>query len=479
MARTKASAVKSFVSDSFTNFLAKIGIGTNNISTGAGYSFNFLTRLRIQLEAAYRGSWLVGAAVDMPAEDMTRAGIDFETTLPPEDIAVMQAGLLDLQVWKRIEDLIRWSRLFGGAIGVILIDGQDPKTPLRLETIKKDQFKGLLVLDRWQLQPALGQLVTDLGPDLGLPKFYSIVADAQAMPGMKVHYTRVIRMEGIELPYYQRLAENLWGESVIERIHDRLVAFDSATVGAGQLVYKAHLRTYKVENLRDIIAAGGKALDGLVKQIQMMRLYQSNEGITLMDAKDEFEAHQYTFTGLDSVLIQFGQQISGALQVPLVRLFGQSPAGLNSTGESDLRTYYDHINKQQESKLRRPLNVVLDVLARSKLGRPLPPGFTYTFRSLWQNTETEKADIGNKVTSSVTQAYESGLISQQTALKELRQGSHASGLWSNITNEDIEAADDTVPTMEEAVKMAQGVTEEDGDEDGSGEDKDKPKDDKP
>ena len=150
----------------------------------------------------------------------------------------------------------------------------------------------------------------------------------------------------------QRIAENGWGQSVLERLWDRLIAFDSVTQGAAQLVYKAHLRTYAVEGLREIIGIGGKALDGLVKQIEMIRMYQSNEGMTLMDSKDKFEAHQYSFSGLSDMMLQFGQQISGALGIPLTRLFGQSPAGLNSTGESDIRMYYDNVKQEQERRLR-------------------------------------------------------------------------------------------------------------------------------
>lgn len=463
MAKRKPTVDKSArgqTTDSFTNFSAKLGWGVGNQFSNSRYDFDFLTRQRIQLEAAYRTSWLVGAAVDMPAEDMTRAGIELETTLAPDKLEKLQAALLDLQVWSRLAETLKWSRLFGGALGVLLIDGQDVSKPLKLDSIGKDQFKGLLVLDRWMVMPSLNNLVTDMGATMGLPKYYNVVADAMALPGMKIHHSRVIRFEGIELPYYQRLNENLWGESVIERIHDRLIAFDSTSQGAAQLVYKAHLRTYKVEQLREIIAAGGKALEALVQQIQFIRMYQSNEGLTLMDGKDEFEAHSYTFSGLSDLMLQFGQQISGALQIPLVRLFGQSPAGLNSTGESDLRTYYDNINKQQEAKLRRPLNVLLDVIARSTLGTALPEGFKFRFKPLWQTTDTERADIGQKNTASVVQAYDSGLVTADVALRELRQASSHSGLWSNISDEDIAEAENMPPKLTD--KPAPNADEETG-----------------
>jgi hypothetical protein len=92
------------------------------------------------------------------------------------------------------------------------------------------------------VEPSLEDLVTDLAsPDLGKPKFYDVTADACALPRMRIHHTRCIRFEGIHLPYNQRIAENLWGLSVIERIYDRLTAYDSATSGAAQLMYRAEI----------------------------------------------------------------------------------------------------------------------------------------------------------------------------------------------------------------------------------------------
>jgi hypothetical protein len=66
-------------------------------------------------------------------------------------------------------------------------------------------------------------------------------------------------IDGIELPYWQKMAENYWGLSVIEPLYDRLIAFDSTSQGAAQLVYRAHLRTLYIEKLRELIAFGGEA----------------------------------------------------------------------------------------------------------------------------------------------------------------------------------------------------------------------------
>lgn len=434
-----------FTKDSFQNFAARVGLGFGNQHDQSGYGFNFLSRQRLKLEAMYRSSWVVGQVVDVVADDMTRKGVKLNGLSTPKDSEMIDQEMDRLQVWDKLNKNIKWSRLYGGSLAVMMIDGQNVSTPLNPNTIGKGQFKGLMVLDRWMVQPTLEDLVTEMGPDYGKPKYYDVITDSVGLCNQRIHYSRVIRMDGVELPYWQSITENLWGQSVIERLEDRLTIFDSATLGAGQLVYKAHLRTYKVKKLREIIAAGGKFYDALVKQIQEIRMWQSNEGMTLMDADDAFETHQYSFTGLDNLLLQFGQQISGATGIPLVRLFGQSPAGLNATGESDLANYYDNINQQQEGRLRTPLQVLYAVLHMSVLGKPLPDSFSFKFASLWQLDDEKKANVAKGVTDAVLAAEESGLIKRSTALKELRQSSEVTGVFSHITDEEIKEADDEDP----------------------------------
>lgn len=434
-----------FTADGFQNFAARLGLGAGSQQDQSTYGFDFLSRDRLKLEAMYRSSWIVGQVVDVVAEDMTREGINIRGLDDPKDAELIQAKLDELEIWNEITNVIKWGRLYGGAIAVMLVDGQNVSTPLNIDTVSKDQFKGLMVLDRWLVQPTLQDLVTEYGPDFGMPKYYDVIADSLGLSNQRIHYSRIIRFDGVDLPYWQRIAENLWGQSVIERLLDRLVAFDSTTTGIAQLVYKAHLRTYKVKGLRSIIAAGGKALDGLIKQMEHIRLWQSNEGMTLMDSEDEFEAHSYSFSGLDAVLLQFGQQLSGASQIPLVRLFGQSPAGMNATGESDLSNYYDNINQQQERRMRTGLGKLLKIVSLSALGKKLPDSFNFDFASLWQMDDVQKADVATKITDAVCKAEDQGLITQKTALKELRQSSEITGIFSNITDDDIEAANDDPP----------------------------------
>lgn len=439
--------------DSFQNLAANLGVDVQNLMSASSYSFNPVSRIRTLMEFAHRGSWVVGQVVDIIAEDMTRAGATMTGDVDPEDMRKIEEYAEEIELWAGICNTIKWARLYGGCLGVHMVDGANVATPLNIDRIGKKQYRGILPLDMWTLQPDLTNMVTELGPNVGKPKFYKVFDPAPAYRGKSIHYTRGVRAIGIELPYWQATYENWWGISVVERLYDRLLAFDSTTQGAAQLVFKAHLRVMKINGLRQATAAGGQSVQGLAAQLRFMAQTQSNEGMSVLDMEDDFVATSYSFTGLSDVLLQFGQQISGATGIPLVRLFGQSPAGLNSTGESDLRMYYDGIASRQNLMLRKCVISAYRMIAAS-LGIKLPEGFGIKFNPLWLTSDKDKSEIAASTTDTVIKAEEAGIISPATAMKELKQSSDVTGVFTNISDEDISAMED-VPPQPEDVEVAE------------------------
>lgn len=435
--------------DGFDNFLSRVGLRNNNTLSAGTYTFNLLTRNRVKLEESYRGSWIVGAVIDSVAEDMTRAGVMITTNEGDKDIKDLKNAMSRLQLGQSFCDLVKWGRLYGGALGVIQVQGQNMSTPLNLDTVAKDQFQGVVVYDRWQLNPVMEDLI-DSGPDMGLPQYYDIVNDPRAMEPsaptstgqVRVHHSRCIRNVGIKLPYFQAITEMMWGESVLERLWDRLISFDNASMSSANLIERANNRTIGIEDLREVISNGGAAYAGLIKFFEMMREFQTNEGITLLDKNDEFQTTNYSFAGLSDMMLQFGQQLSGASKIPLIRLFGQPPAGLGDGGDSVLRTYYDSINAQQEFSLRNGWEVVLKVMWRSCFGKPAPKDLEFNFVPLWQMSATDKATNAKTMTETVIGAYDVGLIKKSTAMEELRQNSGDTGVFSNISDEEIKDAEE-------------------------------------
>lgn len=471
--KPKTDAVKT--ADGFANFAARLGINPadgsgsgDNLTSQGFYIPNLITRNRLQLEYAFRGSWIVNKIIKTIPEDMTRSGIQITTSEAPDDVDQVEIKMTRLKVWSSICETVQWGHLYGGAIGVMQIKGQKLDTPIDLDTVQKDQFLGITPYDRWQVYPTLDHIINE-GPDMGLPEFYDIVLGANLNnpgqePGgqmtenangrVRVHHSRCIRVIGIKLPFWQAITEMMWGESVLEQLWDRLIEFDTSTSAVGNLINRAQLRMIGVEGLREIFSAGGKAQEALIEQFEYIRKFQQNEGITLLDKNDTFDSVAYSFAGLADVLIQFGQQLSGATDIPLVRLFGQSPAGLSATGESDMRMYYDGILQKQESVLRNPLEILIKVLWRSTTGKPAPSDMTFEFVPLWQMSAKEKADIAKVTTDTILEVVEAGIIKPATALKELKQSSGDHGLFTFITDEEIDGAENEEPPHPDEVSLS-------------------------
>ena len=433
-----ADGVQRFA-DGISNPLLRTGTGTRNTFNATTYLPEYVSMSRQLLEWAYQTSWLCGLVVDIPAEDMTREGIDIKADDPTIADAIREE-LDDYAVFDSLCEAIKWARLYGGAIAVMMIDGQNVEEPLT--TVPKGSFRGLTVFDRWQLDTQLLDPVQELGRDFGKPEYYRVTTGNSEVDfnGQRIHYSRVIRFEGRRLPYYLRQSYQGWGASVIEPVFDRIKGFDLATQGATQLLSKAYLRYYKVKGLRQILT-NKVANEGFQRQMDYIREFQNAEGLTVGDIEDDFQTLTYTFTGIPDILLQLGQQISGAFGIPLVRLFGQSPAGLNATGENDIRNYYDGIKKLQRSMLRAGLKRILDVAHLSVTGRPAPDDLKFDFCSLWQMSEIDKASVAAQEVAAIQGAYADRLISLPTALKELKALSDTVGIFATITDEDIQEAE--------------------------------------
>lgn len=433
------------LSDGIFNQLLRLGSEprAGNTFAATHYVPEFKTLNRQQLEWAYQGSWMCGLAVDIIAEDMTREGVEIKGADP--DVAErIDTAFDDLGIWESLTDTIKWSRLYGGAIAVMMIDGEDMSQPLNVASIRPGSFRGLYPLDRWQIMPS-PETIQKLGRNFGRPVRYEVLPGISGlqMPVGKagVHHSRVLRFDGVRMPAYIRQAYQFWGASVLERVIPRIMAFDSATQAATQLLSKVFLRYYKVKGLRQILT-NAQATKGFYRQMDLVREFQGIEGMTLGDAEDDFQTFNYSFTGLPDILLQFGQQVSGAIGVPLVRLFGQSPVGLNSTGEMDLRLYYDDVKRRQDSDLRESMKRLLRVMYASEFGRLPDDGFTFDFRPLWQMTSEAKANVSQTMTGAILQAYDSQLIGAARALDELRKMSESTGMFTTITDEDIREAEE-------------------------------------
>lgn len=438
--------IRSRALDAFSNVLARLGAGTPNLLEGTEYSLQRMSRDFNTLNALYRESWIVRRIIDVIPADMLKNWITITSGLDPDVEKRLSLTLRRTQLIDKLKRGMQWGRLYGGALGVMLVkhQGYDLSQPLQLDWIMPGDFAGLLIFDRWNGVNPSSELIEDISdPDYGYPKYYT-VTDPAGGGSVKIHHSRVIRFTGNTLPFWEEIAEMQWGASVVESIFDELRKRDNVSWNIAQLTFMANIRVLKMQDLGQLLAStDNESQAELLRTLEAQNMLLNNMGMQVMDAADGLETHQYTFGGLADCYQQFIMDISGAAEIPVTRLFGRSPSGLNATGESDLQNYYDMIAEKQESYLRPILNKVFPPFIISTLGS-LPDDFDFEFDPVAEPSDKERADLAKCGTDNVVAAYNAGLISQRTALKELKQQSERTGVWTNITDEDIERASDSV-----------------------------------
>ena len=434
--------------DGFSNPLARLGAGTPNLLDSTQYVMSRMTNDFGTLNAMYRDSWIVRRIVDIIPADMLKNWITITSGLTPDLIKKIDVELRRTQLIKKIQEGLCWGRLYGGAIGIMLIKGQgSPEQlamPLKLEEMVPGDFKGLLILDRWNGVSPSSELVDDISdPEYGLPDAY-IVTDPVDGTMTRVHHTRCIRFTGNALPFWEKQAELYWGASVIESVFDELKKRDNVSWNIAQLTFMANLRVLKMNDIGQTLAATDPQSQAeLYRTLTAQNWLMSNMGIQIMDAADGLETHQYTFGGLADCYQQFIMDISGAAEIPVTKLFGRSPSGLNATGESDLQNYYDMIGEKQESILRPILNKLLPPFMVSMFGA-VPDDLDFDFNPVSEPSDKERMELAKTGTDNVVAALNAGMISKRTGLQELKQQSERTGVWTNITDEDIEKAPDEI-----------------------------------
>lgn len=430
--------------DAFQNVLARLGHGTPNLLEGTEYPLTRLTQDYQLMNSLYRSHWIVRRIIDTIPEDMTRNWITITTQMAPDQIRRLDKIWRVRKVKQRTLQGLKWARLFGGAAGLIMIEGHQDELdqPLDYDFIMPGSFKGIMILDRWSGVFPSSELVDDIDdPDFGLPKYYQVTLDEGKT--MNVHHSRIVRFVGRDLPYWERLAEVSWGASEIEVVFDELKKRDNTSWNIAQLIFLANLRVLKMGDLGELLAVGdSRAQADLYNTLQAQNWLMSNMGMYLLGKDDDFATHQYSFGGLNDIYESFMLDIAGACQMPVTKLFGRAPAGMNATGESDMENYYETVQQGQETYLAPVLDKLLPIMCMSEFGS-VPDDIDYIFNPIRTPSDKDVAELVEKKTNSIINLYSAGIIGQKTSLKELKQMSDSTGMFTNITDEDIEEADDS------------------------------------
>lgn len=388
------------------------------------------------------GDGLGSKIVKSVAEDMTREWI----TIKNDSEEKLLNKINDIGGEEAFELALTWDRLFGGSIIVVGVDdGRLLEEPVIPENIKSvDYFQ---VYDRTDVTITNFNFFEDpSSKDFGKVEFYTV--SSKFGPIFNVHRDRVLEFKGIPVP--NRAKDDVfwyWGMSELQRVWKELKDFGAGKGHALNLLYEFVIGVYKLENLADLIAEGNE--QKLRNRMRAIETSKSTLQGVLLDSEEDYRRDSANIAGIPDLLDRLMMFVSGVTGIPVTRLFGRSPAGQNSTGESDLRNYYDMIKPEQRRLMRRPLNKLIGyVNASEEMKNYKVEDPSAEFKPLYQLSEKEVVEMRERQSKTDVAYLDKGVLDPE----EVRESRFSNGYsFETSLMEPEEIGEIDVPTKTEEV----------------------------
>jgi phage-related protein (TIGR01555 family) len=413
--------------------------GWENVITGLGSLRDKLTHHAPQLRQPLRDSTLealhsdddiAARIVEKLPDDALRAG--FCITLPADEDssatlgADLTSALQALGADTALHQAWCWARLYGlGAVLLGVDDGLDTREPLDLGRVVR--LSHLTVLRRTQLQPEtyyneplaprFGEVESYRLMRLAIPRGAAVTVRSYEKLDAIVHESRLLQFRGVLTSRWGAASEQFFDDSVLQRAYDAMQASSSAWMSVGHLLTDASQGVFRVKNLLQLLAANGE--EKLRKRVQIMDLVRSVCRALLIDADAEsFERVATSFTGMPEMLDRYMLRVSAAAEMPATVLWGRSPAGMNATGESDVRNWYDKVGSER-TKILTPrieqLTRVLMAADDSPTKGQVLDEFEVEYPPLWQPSAKEAAETFNLRAQALVALKNAGIIRAEEA----------------------------------------------------------------
>ena len=216
-----------------------------------------------------------------------------------------------------------------------------------------------------------------------------------------VHESRLLVFPGVAASRRARVQMRGWGDSLFTRVDQVLQQYDQTWAGVANLMTDFAQGILKIKNLAQNLMANNKAGTGVVRNRgTALNMGRSIAGLMMIDAEEDFKREMASLSGLPEVLQQFALRLAAAAGMPVSLLMGQAPAGLNATGDSEIRWFYDRVASWQRKRMLPQLKRLVGLILKSKQGPTEgvePARWSIVNRPLYQMSASEKADRYLKV----------------------------------------------------------------------------------
>lgn len=349
----------------------------------------------------YEGNGLFATIIDAPAEEAVRHGFALRDVKDTNVVSFFEEALEELDWDETALNAIRWARLFGGSIAVMLInDGRGIDEPLDWKNIQS--IDDIRVYERSVVQPDYHGMFQyspndpfrTRGSRLGMPEYYDVFSKYGKF---RVHESRCLVFRNGVLPENcSNSTYEMWGIPEYIRLKKAIRDAEIAHGNAPKLLEKSVQAVYKMQGLSSLLSTQ-EGEDLVLKRLQVIDMARGLLNSIAIDSEGEDYGFQtFQFSGIADVVSASCNYLSALSHIPQTILFGQSVGGMSSTDDTSMENWYNFVGRIQKRMLKPNLRYLLSVIFQAGVATgeiEKVPKIKVDFAPLWSLSELEQATL--------------------------------------------------------------------------------------
>ena len=316
------------------------GIADKSSSIGVNWEHPSLE----DLKTMYKLTWAGSKGVDIPIDDALHGWRTLDGKPLDADIKLSVVSVL--------KKALVYHRSLGGA-AIYFHTGVDANN-MQTELGRSEKIERLVALSPINLAVYNAQLIEDLSsPWYGMPEYFTNQTRSGVMN--RIHISRLWIF-----PQHQafRSDKNFWQPSILAKAASDVKGAGAALQIIDHTLQRLNIDTYTIPDLMQMCSNSGQ-MKNLIERFALNEQMKSTFNSQLLDKEESYDSAHANVAGVEKLVQTRLESVASAFDIPLTRFLGSSPAGLNSTGKSDLANYYANVESFKH-QIIKPFLLFLD-----------------------------------------------------------------------------------------------------------------------
>ena len=331
---------------------------------------------------------------------------------------------------------------FGGAHIYFKLKGdKDTRSlPMLMKpySVPQGAFEGLRVVEPYWVTPNYYNSIDPTAADFYKPSTWWMI-------GIEVHATRMQTLISRPVPDMLKPTYSFRGVSMSQLAIPYVDNWLRTRQSVSDTVKQFSISGVLTDLQQSLLPGAGTEL---AMRAQLINAYRDNRNIMFLDkATEEFFQINTPLSGLDALQAQAQEQMAAVSHIPLVKLLGVTPTGLNASSEGEIRVFYDYVRGYQKNVLMSLMLNTIRVIQLSLFGE-IDPHVIWEWAPLMELTKLEEADARAKDADTDAKYVEMGAVTPEQITEVLHNDAHSRYAGILDTGETLETtADDDIPQI--------------------------------